>query len=410
MQKVWWIGVGLVLTARAEASDCYFVARVGSKFSHSSGECEVEGSRALSGVERCNKDGKVVAELRWKGGKREGRGFFFDYNDQKLIFEFKDDKANGQAQVMGRDGKLLCEITFVDDKAEGVVKQYYPSGKLKGAYQYKAGESTGKLIELGEDGKVSHIECASESLVPEDNEPCGHSGKGGAVQITRGDGTVGGTEKWDKGRLTERRFKNDRGQDEVHRFRDPTKPEDYDAEILFKNGKPFQQFHIGDHRFDGLFNEFYESGSLAEESVFAAGQRKSQKLYYMNGKLKKSLLRRGDKNVDVEQFWDNGKLRSKGAFVEKRQYYYGFGDSSAWDYLAPEGKHLDYYESGALEAEENYSDGRLHDVVRRYFKSGKLFEDAQYAKGRVTRLKRYKENGAVEVDEEYFEDGSRKQR
>ena len=43
-----------------------------------------------------------------------------------------------------------------------------------------------------------------------------------------------------------------------------------------------------------------------------------------------------------------------------------------------------------------------------YDKNGKLHEDAIYRNDRLASLKRYDEQGKLEVDEEYFEDGSRK--
>jgi antitoxin component YwqK of YwqJK toxin-antitoxin module len=117
--------------------------------------------------------------------------------------------------------------------------------------------------------------------------------------------------------------------------------------------------------------ELAKSGQVVRESRWQDGRMTEETHWYLNGQPKtKTRWERDGQQVLVkaEEFWDNGKLKARTVRDERR---------------GPVGIQQAYNESGALAAESTYDRGIL------------------------TRRKTYKD-GTLALDEEYFEDGSRK--
>ena len=135
---------GVLLVSFAFADGCSFYAKTGANVSPRSGDCTTAGKPAedddgKSGLERgvYREDKRVVSEMNWKNSKREGAGFYFDYNDRRIFAIFKNDLAEGPVQVFFKENKLLCQMEFKEGKPQGAVGELFPGGKLKDAYEIR---------------------------------------------------------------------------------------------------------------------------------------------------------------------------------------------------------------------------------------------------------------------------------
>ncbi len=142
-------------------------------------------TKRKTGLERCvhREDKRVLSEINWKDGKRNGAAFYHDYNDRRIVATFKDDRAEGPAQVFSKENKLLCDMKFATGSVVGAVRELYPSGKLKAGREIVGEREGDGHIELLENGKLTTLRCAKQSMVPEDIAPCGFDGKVSRVQL-----------------------------------------------------------------------------------------------------------------------------------------------------------------------------------------------------------------------------------
>lgn len=404
------IGLSLLISS-ARADDCNFYAKTGAKVSPRSGDCiipdkPVDGDEGKTGLERCThrEDKRVVSELNWKNGKRDGAGFYFDYNDRRIVATFKNDLAEGSAQVFSKDNKLLCQMNFSAGVAQGAVRELYPSGKLKAAFEIVGDREGRGRIELLESGKVKSLQCASRSMAPEDVEPCGFDGKVSRVQLHSSDGSpIRNVSYWQNGKLTKIETVDRQGLAMTRTYPQPGDDDTYDVETLHQNGKVFRAYGTKKNRLQGPFREYSEEGTLLLETVYEEERPARQQRFYMNGKLKREVKKSQQaKLLDVQEFWDNGKLKIAGTFVES-QYQRG-----SWDDLVEEGRVKRFSKDGQLTEETSYRDGRLDGEQKYYFANGKLAIEQRYAKDQIRILKCYDPSGKLELSEEYFEDGSLK--
>jgi antitoxin component YwqK of YwqJK toxin-antitoxin module len=409
LAAIMYLWIFFVLSAHAD--ECNFYAKTGAKVSPRSGECSIAGKPAgddgeKSGLERClhRDDKRVVSELNWKNGKRDGPGFYFDNNDRRIVATFKNDLAEGPAQVFSKENKLLCQLEFKDGKSQGAVRELYPSGKLNAAFEI-VGDREGKgRIELLESGKVKSLQCASRSMAPEDVEPCGFDGKVSRVQLHNSDGgAIRNVSYWQNGKLTKVETVDRQGLAMTRTYPQPGDDDTYDVEILHKSGKVARAYAMKANYLQGAYREFSETGTMLMETVYEREKPESQNHYYMNGKLKRSVKKtQAGKQLAVQEFWDNGKLKTDGTFVES-QYQRG-----VWESLIEDGRVMQYSKDGLLVEERNFREGRLDGDQKLFFASGKLAVEQTYKNDAVRMMKCYDPLGKLELSEEYFEDGSLK--
>lgn len=401
----------VLIGSSALADECNFYAKTGAKVSPRSGDCTIEGKASdgddgKSGLERCvnREDKRIVSELNWKNGKREGSGFYYDYNDRRIVATFKNDLAEGPAQVFSKENKLLCQMEFKEGQSSAPVRELFANGKLKAAFEITDNREGRGRIELLEDGKVTSLQCGSRSMVAEDLAPCGFDGKVARVQLYGSDGKeIRNVSYWQNGKLTKMETVDRKGLPMTRIYPQPGEDNTYDTEILHKNGKVFRAYSTKKNRLEGPLREFSEEGTLLLETTYEQERPLSQNQYFMNGKLKRSVKKAKDgKQLIAQEFWDNGKLKTDGTFVES-QYQRG-----SWDSLVEEGRVMRYSKDGLLQEERSYREGRFDGDQKIYFASGKLAVEQRYVKDEIRMMKCYDPSGKLELTEEYFEDGSLK--
>lgn len=401
----------VLIVTSAVADECNFYAKTGAKVSPRSGDCAIvekaaDDGQGKSGLERCihREDKRVISEINWRNGKRNGPGFYFDNNDRRIVATFKNDLAEGPAQVFSKDDKLLCQMDFKEGQTQGAVRELYPSGKLKGAYEISGDREGRGHIELLEDGKVKSLRCADRSMAPEDIQPCGFDGKVSRVQLHNSNGTpIRNVSYWQNGKLTKVETVDRKGLAMTRTYSQAGDDDTYDTEILHKNGKVFRVYGTKNNRLHGLLREFSEEGTLLLETNYEQERPIAENQFYMNGKIKRSVKKSIEGiRLEVQEFWDNGKLKAAGTFVDSQQR------SGDWQYLVEDGRITRYSKDGLLLEERNYREGRFDGEQKLYFASGTLAVEQTYKSDQLRMMRCYGPSGKLELVEEYFEDGSLK--
>ena len=97
-------------------------------------------------------------EYTYKDDKRNGLIKEYYQNGQlKGEGSFKDDKRNGLIKGYHENGIIGAEVNFKDDKQDGIERAYYPNGEIQYIHTYK----NGKLIhrkDYDEKGKLINEE------------------------------------------------------------------------------------------------------------------------------------------------------------------------------------------------------------------------------------------------------------
>lgn len=394
----------------AVADDCSFYARTGAKVTPRSGTCTMADGksaaddRSKSGLERCvdKEKARTLSEISWRDGKRNGPAFYHDYNDRKIVATFKNDLAEGTAQIFAKDGYLLCDMQFSAGVGKGALREYFRSGKLKLATLMEERKSGARIIRLTEDGKVRELRCADKSMVPEDVVPCGFNGAESRVQLhdDRGE-PIRNIQTWRDGKLIKMETVDRKGMPVLRTFPTPGDEDSYDEQVTHKTGKVAKTFSVRKGNLEGPLRDYSEEGTLLSEVVYEREHPRAEKLYYMNGKLKRNVERAAEGGrLKREEYWDNGTLKSTGTYQDP-----GGGN---WEYLDPDGVVQEYSKQGVLLSESNFAGGFPDGNQKLYHASGKLAIEEEYQNKALVKLKCYDLDGKLEFSEEYFADGSRK--
>lgn len=391
--------LAVLSSAVARGEQCTFIARAGAKVSPRSGDCSLDKQSVKNGQEVCTREGKKISETTFRAGEPQGPGWYTDYNDQKLEVRWKGAVVDGPVKVFDKTGALECTMTLVNGKAEGVVRELWPSGKLKRATLFRTGEESGPKLGLTEDGKVHELTCGEASFTPEDRKPCGFEGGVSTVQFVQPNGRPRAyVARYQKGVLLEEETVDEQGRPMVRKHTGDR----VDVTRKFENGKPYRTYSTVKGDYDGDFKEWTAEGQLVEESKYAKGRVVNRTRYYQNGKPKQQLAVDPTTGViTAKDFYDTGTPRKTGTYQPCR-------NERCLDWPTPEGTVREYAEDGRLARESQYKGGELDGVQRVFHRNGKPASEETYAKGQVRKLRCWASDGRVVFEEEYFEDGSRK--
>jgi antitoxin component YwqK of YwqJK toxin-antitoxin module len=381
------------------AEQCTFIGRTGAKVSPRSGRCTLEAQTVKDGLEVCTSDGRTVSETTWRKGEPQGPGWYRDYNDQKLEVRWRGETVEGPVKVYDKTGALLCTMTVVNGKTEGVVRELWPTGHLKQATLFKSGEQSGPMLQLLDDGKVVALTCGEKSFTPEDRRICGHEGSVASVQFFQFDGKQRAyLAKYRAGRLLEEETVDDKGLPMTRKHVDGR----VEVSRRFNDGKPFRAYATVNGDYDGDFKEWSPEGRAVEESRYAQGKLTARKRYYLNGNVKTELAvdpRSGV--ITAREFYDDGKIKQAGTYQPCR-------NQRCFDWPKPEGTIRDYAEDGRLVRESQYTSGELDGLTRTLHRNGKTATEETFVQGKSRKLRCWDIAGQLQLEEEYFEDGSRK--
>lgn len=163
------------------------------------------------------------------------------------------------------------------------------------------------------------------------------------------------------------------------------------------------QFSMAQDNPDGTYQEFYDSGELKKEGHYKNNKRVGEwKQYYKNGQVSKAYSYNDGKYNDASiSYYENGIISHKteledDVYVSFRYYESGNLDSKR-QYKS--GYFKSYYENGAKEIEANYFEFELVGEWKKYYENGKLEWLVTYKDGyRNGVYKNYNENGDLIVE------------
>jgi len=291
----------------------------------------------LNGIQAINfYNGNPKSITSYKDDMKNGEEKFYDYKGFLTSSDtYVDDKLEGWSRAYYPDGKVKSEVMFKKDKGDGTYKSFFNSGKLYIQGEFKDGMRQGLWTTYFEDGVVS------EKTVYVDNDITGEfteyysSGKlsrkgtyykkkmDGKLENFDEDGKVFGELIYDRGKLKEVNF-----YDKAGNVISNTTTRKGAATITFYSAegiKTSEGYFNRDGYKDGKFTEYYNSGSVSEESNWKAGVKDGPQInYYPDGKIsKKTNFKDGEEDGYVTDYYANGKISSEGWRVEgKRQQHY----------------------------------------------------------------------------------------
>ncbi|OGF47856.1 MAG: hypothetical protein A2452_12160 [Candidatus Firestonebacteria bacterium RIFOXYC2_FULL_39_67] len=140
---------------------------------------------------------------------------------------------------------------------------------------------------------------------------------------------------------------------------------------------------------DGIVKEYYESGELYIEWNYKNNKKDGlSKAYYKDGKVSGEWnYKNGESNGFSKSYYENGTLKYESSFSDGKR----------------DGSDKEYYKNGQLKREANYAKNEL-DVVKAYFKDGKIRSISTYKNGNPFNDKIYDKNGELTMDSDsgYF--------
>ena len=348
--------------------------------------CELNGesvSRAnghttagKSGVMRCTDDSGQVRRLdqTLRDGKYVGPVLMVLADGERREYTLNErGNRDGLARTFDGKGTLRKEESFEDGSSLGVQKHFAEAGHLQELH-FAAGRRTVLTIGYLADGRLTELRCAAVTLVPQDREVCGHTGRASDVTLHRADGQPAGAVSYLQGQMQRQSVLDREGRlVRNEELRDGRRIK----RVFYPSGKPRSETDFIERDpnsregREGVAREWAESGQLTQETAWAEGYEQRIQQWYLNGKQKaQQQIRRDGRNQErtTESFWDTGL-------------------------------------PAAVNVERN---GRLLGWQKYFTEAGVLaVEDEHGERGVLLRRKHYNAQGELVREERFLEDGSR---
>jgi len=354
-----------------------------------------------------NSNGGIKSNLSLKNGKKDGVNIYYDngYKLQLIPFKmdsidgtafayfptendepekieieisFKNNKIQGVRKEFHRSGVLLEEGNYKDDLFHGDVKTYTKHGILKSITKYVDGEYDGLFQEFYPDGTVS-----LEIMYGKEDEegflksyyPDGKIKKEGTVQNKQLVGTV---------------------------------------KTYYPNGKIMSigAYHMGGEP-DGFWTDYYDNGNVTSEYSYENGELNGElKVYTRFGFLFGTQIFKKGKLVEVSTYLPNKEKRETIPFKNKSitvTFYNELGQKISTIDLNEKGeKHgtvIYYYPCGSIQSNSTYKNNLINGKSTKYYINGRIKEVAHFVDGEYDGLFiDYYENDTIK-SEGYFTNG-----
>ena len=329
-----------------------------------------------SGVMRCvDEDGQVrLREQTLRDGRFVGPVVMVLANGERREYSVNErGNRHGLARTFDAKGTLRKEENLDNSGAEGVQKTFAEAGHLQ-ELQFAAERRTVLTIGYLADGTLTELRCAPQSVVPQDREVCGHTGRASDVTLYREAGKPSGTVSFLRGQMQRQTVLDREGRlvrNEV--LKDGRRIK----RVFYASGQPRSEADFIERDpnsregREGVAREWAESGQLTQETTWADGYEQRIRQWYLNGQQKvRQQIRRNGRNQErtTESFWDNGR-------------------------------------PAAVNVERN---GRLLGWQKYFTEAGVLsVEDEHGERGVLLRRKSYDAQGVFVREERFLEDGSR---
>jgi antitoxin component YwqK of YwqJK toxin-antitoxin module len=321
--------------------------------------------------------------------------FYKENGNIQYKINYLENKKHGVYQHFDENCLLVKEEFFKQDVINGVSKTFYPDSAqilVKKSVPYEDGRREGVGYEYAKDGRITAIVTYDKNFIIS-NEQINGTDKNGLKQGVW-------KEYFSNERLkTEKRYKDDKLNGYVKQYNSQGKLE---SATLYINGEEQSgENNIADFDVNTIY---YPDGTPKSTSVYnKAGKRDGVSTYYdkdgsiSNTEIYKNgyLLRKGiiDANGFYQGNWEeyylNGKLKSKGAYKDGKKY-------GKWEY---------YFTTGKVEQKGSYdANGRFTGEWNWYYENGNLLRKEEFRKGiEDGELAEYTLEGKLITKGEYFD-------
>jgi antitoxin component YwqK of YwqJK toxin-antitoxin module len=333
--------------------------------------------------------GDTIEKINYLFGKKNG-----------YYFKYKKDPAEGLY--------ILSRELYAGDKKEGMAYTYYPDGKIKQTFTFNNGKVEGLSKEYNKEGNIiTLLEYNNDFLVSRE-------------KINRTDNTGLKQGEWKEfypsgGIKSEKSFKDDL----LHGYY-----KEYDIKgklvltMLYENGAIVKS-NVEDATDVEIVNRYDQSGKLIYSGPFrnkvavgihrefgADGKVINSKIYNDNGLLLSEGIvdEAGNKNGKWKDFFASGKIEAEGQYSENRRSGpWRFNNDSEkgeqtgyYNNGRPDGMWKWYYETGVLLREEEYFQGQRDGAYTEYSPDGEIIAQGQYSDGEKNGEWKYKSGNNIE--------------
>ena len=354
--------------------------------------------------------GKIVREEEYRNGKHVGHDLMVNFNGEKVVRTVNErGNSDGLERVYSVDGKLVREESYRDGKSHGTRHDYFSSGETRAIAVYEDGHAKFEAS-YRSPGKLERLRCGERSLIPEDKSLCGFGGKTVKVELYGYKDRLERVQTLSEGKVLDVSVMNQDGKVVQH---ETVQGGSSKVTEMFPDGKLKIEAEYKGRVLHGHEREYHTSGKLIRHTVWDEGRMASEETFFLNGQPKERTSRKRVKDqwfIAREEFWDTGKLKSSGLFVEQNRTSSWQGYAlDRWTYQERVGEHRWFFEDGTPSEVASYDfQGRLDGERKTFHTNGRLASQESYQAGTLRLKKAWDEKGTLLVDEEYFEDGSRK--
>lgn len=343
-------------------------------------DCEINGqsvnpangstTAGKTGIMKCveRETRKFSREEEYRDGKAVGYRKSVDFSGNVSVGSYNaQGNRDGEFKQYAPDGTLLSEERYANASLTGAQVYYHPNKQVRRRSFSEPPKGTLASIEYNDRGQLMQLRCADKPLLGDDRRLCGFDGKVSEVTFHNAKGEVAGQARFENGkRLAMTAY----GKEGAVAQSEEAQGDRRTLRQHFPEG-PLRLETVVVGKMKQSERELAKSGQKIRETRWDDGRLAEQTEWYLNGQQKSRTRWERDGSqtlVKAEEFWDNGKLKARTVQDDRRSFI---------------GVQQRYTEAGALESERTYD------------------------KGKLTHRKDYKD-GRLVLDEEYFEDGSRK--
>lgn len=333
--------------------------------------------------------GDTIEKINYLFGKKNG-----------YYFTYKKDPAEGLY--------IWSKELFAGDKKEGIAYIYFPDHKIKQTFIYNSGKKEGLSKEFDEEGTViTLLEYRNDFLVSRE-------------KINRTDNNKLKQGDWKEfypsgGKKSEKTYKDDK----LHGYY-----KEYDIKdnliltMLYDNGSIVKS-NVEDQPDIEIVNKYDQSGKLIYSGPYrnkvpvgihreysADGKVMNSKIYNDNGlMLSEGIVNEaGNKNGKWKDYYPSGKVQAEGQYTDNRKSgiwkFYNESEkveqTGSFNNERPDGMWKWYYEDGSLLREEEYFQGQRDGAYTEYSRNREIIAQGQYSDGEKNGDWEYKSENNIE--------------
>lgn len=385
-------------------------------------------------------NGQKQEETTWKEQKLDGKHFVWA-NDGKLQLQesFVKGVPHGECKEWYPNGKLMREVSFVSGKKDGREAHYFENGKQALLANYVQGALDGDFLSFFEDAKPHEIYHYIKGKPDGEWTEYFPNTAGKTRQIVKTlqcfkDGALHGEQKrfWENGQL-QVNLSYDAG---VLHGRKALFSEDglrlFDATYV----KGSLQGKVYDRRQNGMeMTQNYKDNLLHGEYIVYYPQRpkataskvKAYEAKYVEGKLDGEVIEYSESGAKkMSSFYKDGKrdgvascytpegqVTMTAEFKDGKQhgamvYYFSNGNVSKRMQFATdlqEGEEVAFFENGQKASIAHYKKGKLHGLSQEWNAQGILLFEAEFKDGlKNGKFNKYYETGKLHIEQNFAND------